>query len=101
MSKQKIEFNPEDWIIGPELRAASLPAKAIWATALAWIINASRKGQEGINGPIEGLARLCACDPNEFESFLAEAEQLGFADVQRRGDGNVTLRARNLRGREK
>jgi hypothetical protein len=73
--RKPIQFNPDDWIIGPELRAASLPAKGIWATALAWMINGSRKGR--VRGRSKVLHDYALANRASLKAFWPKRGNLG------------------------
>jgi uncharacterized protein YdaU (DUF1376 family) len=89
-----IAFYPGDWLKDPQLRMTSPATRGIWIDLLCHMWEAPQRGI--VVGSSEQLARLCSCSQSEFQTFLAEAEQLAFADVQHSNDGIVTLANRRM-----
>jgi hypothetical protein len=88
------QFYPGDWLRDTELHMASAATKGIWIDLLCHMWFARERGT--LRGTSEQLSQLAGCKLSEMDAFIAEAESLGFADIERDSHGVVTVRSRRM-----
>jgi len=87
------QFYPGDWFRDPQLRMASLTARAIWIDMLCCMWWSKERGT--VTGTVEELTRMAGALPEDFNTFLQEAKRCGFANVTER-NGNITVVSRRM-----
>jgi hypothetical protein len=81
MAKQPaFQFYPADWLKDTELQMCSMSTQGIWINLLCRMWQQKERGK--ISGTKQQFMRLIGCSESEFETFLSENEQQGFATVE-------------------
>lgn len=93
------QFYWGDWLNDVELQSACSASRGIWANALGRMWYSKTRGE--LTATPEKYIQILNCTPQEFSTFLDEAETLLFCYVSRNGNGTVTLRNRRMYREEK
>jgi uncharacterized protein YdaU (DUF1376 family) len=89
-----IQFYPADWLM--KTRPLSLQTKGAWIDILCILHNAPERGRATMT--LQGWARVIGASIADAEAAIAELESTNVADIERTGNGDVTLISRRMRG---
>lgn len=88
------QFYIKDWLSDPQLKMASFSTKGIWIDMLCYMWGAKDRGT--ITGKREELSRMIGSNGIEFDTFLDDAERLGFCDISVTDNKIITLCNRRM-----
>jgi hypothetical protein len=96
MKAPAIQFYVKDWLSDPQLKMASFSTKGIWIDMICFMWSAPEPGK--ITGTGSDIAKLLGATNTEIQTFLSDAEKLGFCDVTRPSrDSNALVTIINRR----
>jgi uncharacterized protein YdaU (DUF1376 family) len=87
-----IQFFPADYL--RDTRALSLAAKGGWTDILCMLHGAQNRGTMTL--PMIGWARVMGASVDQAEAVIAELGQMKTAEVERLGNGDVTVTCRRM-----
>ena len=87
-----LQFYPSDYLV--DTRVLSLAARGAWVDIICVLHASSTRGTSTL--PARGWARIMGSSEEDFQSALAEIEEMKVGDVIRECNGNVSVTCRRM-----
>jgi hypothetical protein len=87
-----LQFYPSDYLV--DTRVLSLAARGAWVDMICVLHASSTRGTSTL--PARGWARIMGASEEDFQSALAEIEEMKVGDVIRECNGNVSVTCRRM-----
>ena len=87
-----LQFYPSDYLV--DTRVLSLAARGAWVDIICVLHASSTRGT--LTLPARGWARIMGASEEDFQSALAEIEEMKVGDVMRECNGNVIVTCRRM-----
>ena len=87
-----LQFYPSDYLV--DTRVLSLAARGAWVDIICVLHASSTRGTSSL--PARGWARIMGASEEDFQSALAEIEEMKVGDVIRECNGNVSVTCRRM-----